>query len=107
MSLDVAIILRLHPEVSPQKDFIKTDTQSNCLQCATTKDSFNCRSNMHVALIVRDVEAGEEAEEAMEVSISEDPAEAEAQETTQAVGVIFAAVRKHFLLDVPIGTAMC
>ena len=43
----------------------------------------------------------------MEVSISEDPAEAEAQETTQAVGVIFAAVRKHFLLDVPIGTAMC
>jgi hypothetical protein len=27
-----------------------------------------------VALLVRDVEAGEEAEEAMEVSISEDPA---------------------------------
>ena len=60
-----------------------------------------------VAFLVKDVEAGEEAEEAMEVSISEDPAEAEAQETTQAVGVIFAAVRKHFLLDVPIGTAMC
>ena len=34
-----------------------------------------------VALLVRDVEAGEEAEEAMEVSISEDPAEVEAQET--------------------------
>ena len=58
-----------------------------------------------VALLVRDVEAGEEAEEAMEVSISEDPAEAEAQETAQAVGVSLAAVRKHFLLEVPTGTA--
>ena len=54
-----------------------------------------------VALLVRDVEAGEEAEEAMEVSISEDPAGAEAQETAQAVGVSLAAVRKHFLLEVP------
>ena len=61
-----------------------------------------------VALLVRDVEAGEEAEEAMEVS--EDPAETEgqeAQETTQAVGVSFAAVPKHFLLHDPAGTTIC
>ena len=61
-----------------------------------------------VALLVRDVEAGEEAEEAMEVS--EDPAETEgqeAQETTQAVGVSFAAVPKHFLLHDPVGTTIC
>ena len=54
--------------------------------------------------------AGEEAEEAMEVSVSEDPAETEgqeAQETTQAVGVSFAAVPKHFLLHDPAGTTIC
>ena len=61
--------------------------------CHNQKSYFNCRSNIYVALLVGDVEAGEEAEEAMEVSISEDPAGAEAQETAQAVGVSLAEVR--------------
>ena len=76
--------------------------------CHNQRCYFNWRSNIHAAPLLRDVEAGEEAEEAMEVS--EDPAETEgqeAQETTQAVGVSFAAVPKHFLLHDPAGTTIC
>ena len=62
---------------------------------------------MHVALIVRDVEAGEEAEEAMEVSISEDPAEAEAPRDYTGGRCDLCSCSKALPLDVPIGTAMC